>query len=174
MDLRYPIGPFVMPTEVDPALRDGWLAALAGFPARVESLVAGRSAADLALTYRPGGWNVRQLVHHCADSHLNGFTRFKLALTEKAPTILPYSQPGWADLPDATEGPVEDSLLLLQGLHRRWVFLLNRLTPEQWARTFFHPQQDRTYTLGQALALYAWHGQHHLAHIQLALGGEVS
>ena len=126
--------------------------------------VAGLSDAQLDTPYRPGGWTVRQLVHHVADSHMNGFIRAKLALTEDEPTIKPYDQDRWVELADS-QMPVDVSLQLLDAVHARWSALYRSLEPEQHARTFFHPETNAAFTLDQHLHLYAWHSRHHVAHI---------
>ena len=122
--------------------------------------------------YRPGGWTGRQVVHHVADSHMNCYFRYRLALTEENPTIRPYDEAAWAELPDVAATPIMVSLTLLDALHSRWVTLLYHLTQEQWQRTFYHPGNQRESTLDHALALYAWHGRHHLAHLQLLIPKE--
>jgi hypothetical protein len=127
--------------------------------------VAGLSAEQLDSAYRPGGWTVRQVVHHLPDSHLNGYTRFKLSLTEARPVIKPYEEARWAELPDVRAVPVEVSLDLLDALHRRWVPLLAGIRPDEWARGYHHPEYKRDFSLEEALGLYAWHGEHHVAHI---------
>jgi len=121
----------------------------------------------LHLPYRPGGWTGQQVIHHVADSHLNSYCRFRLALTEDNPTIRPYDESAWAELPDVAIMPASVSLALLESLHSRWVTLLHHLTEAQWQRTFYHPETKRASTLDQALALYAWHGRHHLGHLAL-------
>jgi uncharacterized damage-inducible protein DinB len=126
--------------------------------------VKGLTDEQLDTPYRSGGWTVRQVVHHVPDSHLNSYVRFKLALTEDNPTIKPYEEGRWAELSDSNSTPVEVSLTLLESLHDRWVRLLRSLTPEQWKRTFRHPELGEM-TLEKTLALYAWHGKHHVAHI---------
>lgn len=127
-------------------------------------MVAGLNDQQLDTPYRPGGWTVRQLAHHVPDSHLNSYVRFRLALTEDEPTIKPYYEDRWAELPDARTAPIHTSLALLGSLHERWVLLLRSMAPEQFARTFRHPELGLM-TLDKNLALYAWHGQHHVAHI---------
>lgn len=162
-DLRYPIGPFEPPGRWSPRERREAIARIAETPARLRQAVTDLSDAQLDIPYRPGGWTVRQLVHHIPDSHLNGYVRFKLALTEDEPTIRPFDQERWAELSDST-GPIDMSLALLDGLHRRWVLLLEDIPPEEWARTFHHPELG-TLGLDALLSLYAWHGRHHVAHI---------
>jgi DinB superfamily len=162
-DLRYPIGKFQKTESATDEQRRSSIATIAEAPAKLRAAVSGLNEGQLDTPYRPGGWTVRQVVHHLADSHMNSFVRFKLALTEDEPTIKPYDEARWAELVDA-KGPVEPSLLLLESLHKRWVALLNALKPADWQRTFRHPERG-TMTLGDNLQLYAWHGRHHVAHI---------
>ncbi len=163
-DLRYPVGKFEVPDEFTPALREQLVAEIEQVPARMRKAVAGLSESQLETPYRPEGWTVRQVVHHVPDSHLNAYVRFRLALTEDEPTIKPYAEDRWAELPDARTAPVEMSLGLLDAIHRRWVLTLRNITPEQWSRTFRHPDLGLV-SLNKNLALYAWHGRHHVAHI---------
>ena len=165
MDLRYPIGDFAWKGRSTPADRRRHIAAIARTPSLMRKAVAGLTARQLDTPYRPGGWTVRQVLHHVPDSHLNAYTRFKLALTENTPTIKPYYEARWAKLADTRKTPVEVSLSLLENLHARWVTLLRWMRPRDFARTFVHPQQGRTLTLDWALAMYAWHGPHHVTHI---------
>lgn len=163
-DLRFPTGKFTYngpPTEEQKSV---FLDEVAQTPARMRAAITGLSGAQLDTPYRSGGWTVRQVVHHVPDSHLNSYLRFKLALTEDDPTIKPYFEDRWAELSDTKSTPVEVSLVLLESLHDRWVRLLRSLTPEQWQRTFRHPELG-SMTLEKTLALYAWHGKHHVAHI---------
>ena len=127
--------------------------------------MAGLENAQLDTPYRDGGWSVRQVVHHIADSHINSIVRFKLALTEDTPTIRPYDEALWAELGDARSAPVELSLALIDALHARWAVMLRGMTAEDFKRTFHHPEHDRTFPLDRTLAMYAWHGKHHIAHI---------
>jgi hypothetical protein len=170
MDPQFPIGPFDPDRPRTPADRPAMIATIAALPAALREALAGRSEADLERRYREGGWTVRQVVHHLADSHMNGFIRFKLALTEDLPVIRPYRQSPWGALPDAAQGPVEDSLLLLEGLHARWVTLMEAMDAGQWTQRYVHPEQGREYGLSVSLANYAWHSEHHLAHVRIALG----
>jgi hypothetical protein len=170
MDLSYPIGRAILPElPLMPAERAALIQQIADLPAQLTATARAVGGEGLQLLYRPGGWNGRQVIHHLADSHLNCYCRYRLALTEDNPTIRPYDEKAWAELPDVAATPVTVSLQLLEALHSRWVTLLHQLTEEQWQRTFYHPAYDRTSTLEQALALYAWHGRHHLAHLQLLL-----
>ena len=164
-DLRYPIGKFDWNIAVTVADYPGFIAEIAAAPAALRSAVAGLSDDQLEARYRPDGWTVRQVVHHVPDSHLNAYTRFKLALTENEPTIKPYDEAKWAELPDSSRVPVGVSLDLLDALHIRWVSLLRAMDGADFNRAFRHPEQNRVLTLGQLLALYAWHGRHHVAHI---------
>ena len=164
-DLRYPIGEFSVLGEITPARLEGWIAEIAEAPARLRAAVYGLNSEQFDTPYRPDGWTVRQVVHHVPDSHLNAYTRFKLALTEDNPTIKPYEEARWAELPDTAGTQVGVSLMLLEALHRRWVVLLRSITEEQWARTYFHPEQNKALRLDRILAMYAWHGKHHVAHI---------
>ncbi|CAA9307041.1 MAG: Putative metal-dependent hydrolase YfiT [uncultured Gemmatimonadaceae bacterium] len=164
-DLRYPVGRHEPVGEVTAADRARWIGEVAALPAGFRAAVAGLDAAQLETPYRPGGWTVRQLVHHLADSHLNAYTRCKLALTEAEPTIKPYDEARWAELPDVAAVDPAVSLALLDALHLRWAALLERLTPDHWARTLRHPERPRPMRLDDVLALYAWHGRHHTAHV---------
>lgn len=170
MDPRYPLGPYVPPATVAPEARAGYIADLAALPAALRDAVDGRPEADLARRYRPGGWTVRQVIHHVADSHTNALVRFKWALTEDTPTIKAYREGAWAELPDVEAVPVAVSLALLEALHARWTGLLRALPDDAWARDLVHPQRGRM-RLDDMLPHYAWHGRHHLAHVALALEG---
>ncbi len=162
--LRYPVGRYRAPSEIDASTRARWITELAALPDRIRDAVSGLSDSQLDTPYRPDGWTVRQVVHHLPDSHLNSYQRFRLALTEDNPLIKPYEEQLWAELSDAKNAPVEDSLLLLKGLHRRWVRLLESLDESQWSRTFRHPALGEN-RLDWTLGLYAWHSRHHTAHI---------
>jgi uncharacterized damage-inducible protein DinB len=164
MDPRYPIGKFQQPLEATPALRQQAIEIIAETPAKLRAAVAGLSPVQLDTPYRDGGWSVRQLVHHVPDSHINAYVRFRLALTEEQPTIKPYEENLWAQLPDAKTGPIEMSLTLLDALHDRWTRLLRSLTDDQFGRVFLHPDYGPR-TVDWLLFLYAWHGRHHTAHI---------
>ena len=163
--LRYPIGPFVAPSQVSKDERNAYIEEIAYLPSKIEEAVDSLTDAQLDTPYREGGWTVRQVVHHLPDSHLNAYTRFRLTLTEDQPTIRPYREDRWAELADAQQGPITLSLPLLTSLHRRWVVLLQSLTDKDFARAYVHPDQDQPVRLDVALANYAWHGTHHLAHI---------
>ncbi len=163
-DLRYPIGKFTYNGQLTGDQKRALLDEIAQTPADLRAAVKGLSDAQLDTPYRPGGWTIRQVIHHVPDSHLNSYVRFKLALTEDEPTIKPYAEDRWAELPDTKATPIEISLTLLESLHDRWVRLLRSLTPEDWKRAFRHPEMGPM-TLEKTLALYAWHGRHHVAHI---------
>ncbi len=163
-ELSYPIGKFKPEGPLTFAQREHLIGEIEETPARLRAAASGLSDARLDTPYREGGWTVRQVVHHLADSHMNSYVRFRLALTESEPTIKPYDQALWAELHDARTAPVELSLALFEALHQRWVLLLKSLEAADFARTFRHPERG-TMTLDQNLALYAWHGRHHVAHI---------
>jgi uncharacterized damage-inducible protein DinB len=163
-ELRFPIGRFQPPAAIGEAEREAFISQIAEAPARLREAVAGLAPERLETPYRPGGWTVRQVVHHVPDSHLNSYVRFRLALTEEEPVIKPYEEDRWAELDDARTAPVEVSLALLDALHERWVRLLRSLAPADWKRTFRHPELG-VVSLERNLALYAWHGRHHVAHV---------
>lgn len=165
--LRYPVGRFTPRPHLDAAGRAALIAEIAALPAALRAAVAGLGDPALDMPYRPGGWTLRQVVHHLPDSHLNAYVRWKLALTENVPTIKSYAEAEWARLPDSRL-PVEVSLRLLEALHERWVVLLESLDEAQWARSFLHPELGMV-ALEANLQLYAWHGRHHLAHVAGAL-----
>lgn len=160
---QYPIGPFERPETITPGELQNAIATLAETPGFLRNAVDGLNAARLGTPYREGGWTVRQLVHHIADSHMNAFTRVRLALTEDWPTIKPYDEKAWANLHDSL-APVEWSLELVESLHARWVMLLQSLSEEQWQRGFLHPENGPV-TLDVMTLTYAWHSMHHVAHI---------
>jgi uncharacterized damage-inducible protein DinB len=163
-DPRYPIGQFKKPTSVSPSDRERFIQEMAIAPSRLRDAIRGLDRTQLDTPYREGGWTVRQVVHHLPDSHLNAYVRLKLALTEDAPTIKPYDEALWAEVPEAKTAPVEISLDLLDSLHARWIAALRALPAETFERTYVHPESGPT-TLNQQLALYAWHGRHHVAQI---------
>ena len=163
-DLRYPIGRFSPPDPVTQDQVDAWIDDIATLPADLRRAVSGLSEKRLGTPYRPGGWTVRQVVHHLADSHMNSVVRFKWALTEDRPVIKAYDEKGWAALPDCRE-PVALSLDLLDALHRRWTRLLRGLAWPQLQREFVHPESGPA-ALAVTVGIYAWHGRHHLAHVE--------
>jgi hypothetical protein len=163
MDLRYPIGPEVVspPTE---ATRRNQLKHLAGGVTLLRQAVKGLAPEQLDTPYRPGGWTVRQVVHHLPDSHMNGYIRCRMALTEDTPKIKTYDEGRWAELEDARRGPLEASFMLLDAIHLRWGALFRSLTPDDWKRAYLHPEIGKM-TMGRALAHYSWHLRHHTAHV---------
>ena len=164
IDSRYPIGRFAPPCESTPSLRATQLQTLRELPAKLRVAAAGLNDVQLNTPYREGGWTVRQVVHHVADSHANSYVRFKLALTEDWPTVKPYDEAAWARLADSAAVPVDVSLALTEALHTRWVALLESLSDADFQRGYVHPESGRQ-TLALALAIYAWHSLHHTAHI---------
>ncbi|MBA4073040.1 MAG: metal-dependent hydrolase [Gemmatimonas sp.] len=164
-DLRYPIGKFDPTAPVTPEIRTAAIWALAQLPEKLRAAVNGLSDPQLDTPYRPEGWTVRQVVHHLADSHLNAMTRVRLALTEDNPTIKPYLEGKWAQLPDCTMLAVEPSLQILEGVHARLVVLLRTLDDAGFARTVVHPEHGRTMSVDVLTALYGWHSKHHVRHI---------
>ena len=163
-DLRYPIGKAQLAAQLGDGERREMIDQIEGAPARLRAAVAGLTAEQLDTPYRPGGWTVRQVVHHVPDSHLNAYLRFKLALTEPEPAIKTYDEALWAELPDTRAVPVEVSLVLLENLHRRWVALLRALAAADFERTLRHPDHG-VINLNQLLGIYSWHGRHHVAHV---------
>ena len=164
VDLRYPIGRFQKETNISESRRNEFIEGISVLPIDLRRAVAGMSQEGLDTPYRPEGWTVRQVVHHLADSHMNAFIRFRLALTEHEPTIKPYDEKLWAELPDSRTAPVELSLKLLECLHARWTLMLQALPGEKFSRTFKHPELGLL-TLDIQSCLYHWHGKHHLSHI---------
>ncbi len=163
-DLRYPIGRVPKAATSDPAIRAAQIQTLRLLPERLRAAVAGLSAAQLDTPYREGGWTVRQVVHHVADSHAMAYIRCRLALTEDWPTINPYNEAAWANLPDSLSLPVECSLAIVEGLHARWAKLLESLSSEDFQKGYNHPERGRE-TLARGLEIYDWHSRHHTAHI---------
>jgi uncharacterized damage-inducible protein DinB len=163
-DLRYPVGRFDLKQDVPRERRAALIDSIAAAPARMREAVRGLNDEQLDTPYREGGWTVRQVVHHVPDSHMNAFIRFKLALTEDNPTIKPYEEAEWAKLSDVRDTPVETSLRLYESLQERWVVLLRNMTDEEFTRTFQHPELGQV-RLDRILAMYEWHGRHHVGHI---------
>jgi hypothetical protein len=164
MDLRYPVGPFEFAGTLSDGQRQALIDQMAATPERMRKAVAGLSDEQLDTPYRPEGWTVRQVVHHVPESHMNSYIRFKLAMTEEEPTIKPYFEDRWALLDDASQAPVGLSLNLLDALHERMVWFLRSLKGSDFQRTFRHPEIG-TVSMDRNIALYAWHGRHHVAHI---------
>ncbi|MFD2203068.1 YfiT family bacillithiol transferase [Shivajiella indica] len=164
--LQYPIGKFKASEKIDTIHLRHFIQDIEDFPKLLKQEVEQLTEIELDTPYRPGGWTIRQVVHHCADSHMNSFIRFKLALTEENPHIKPYLEHLWAESVDYLEMPVSFSLSILEGLHARWVFLLKSLTEKDLKRTFYHPEKQEEIPLDKTIALYSWHCRHHLAHVQ--------
>src|SRR3954463_1534090 len=163
-DPRFPIGKFHYEGAPSADQRQNFIAEIEQAPAAIRAAVQGLSPQQLDTPYRDGGWNVRQVVHHVPESHMNAYIRFKLALTEDEPTIKPYAEDRWAKLADVQVTPVEISLSLLDSLHERWVRLLRVMKDQEWKRAFRHPELG-VVPLDKSLALYSWHGRHHVAHV---------
>lgn len=172
-DRRYPIGPFVYTPEVTPEVRATAIKSIADLPRHLRQVVAPMADPQLDAPYRDGGWTVRQVVHHVADSHINAYVRFRWALTEDAPTLKPYDEKAWAELTDAKVARVAISLDLLSALHGRWVELLDSMSEQDYARQIVHPASG-SQPLDRYLQMYAWHGRHHLAHVELVAGRRAS
>jgi len=170
--LKFPIGEFQCPENISPKQVEAWIEDIATFPQQLRDLTASLSVVEKNWRYRPSGWTIKQVVHHCADSHLNSIARFKLALTEEQPAIRPYFEDRWAELADDLDDNLEDALLLLQGLHGKWVSLLRSLSPSDLKRSFVHPEHGKVFFLDENIGVYAWHGKHHLAHIKQALAAQ--
>ena len=164
LDLRYPVGKFERGAKPTEDQRREWIEVMAEAPARLAAAVAGLTPAMLDTPHRPGGWTVRQTVHHMADSHMNSFVRCKLALSEEEPLVTPFKGAIWAELPDAKSASVESSLAIFGGLQERWVVLLRSFAPADWERKFRHPEMGAM-TIENLLALYEWHCRHHVAQI---------
>lgn len=165
--LQYPIGEFVVPTQISIDDRNQWITDIEQLPHLLTNALDDLSKPLIDTSYRPGGWTARQVVHHLADSHMNSFIRFKLALTEERPTIKPYEEHLWAELPDSKLFPVEHSLDLLHSLHHRWTYLLKNMSSSDFNKTLYHPASKREMSLLLNTALYSWHGRHHIEHIKL-------
>ncbi len=163
-DLRYPIGKYE-PQPYSDRLKAEWIGDIRNLPALLEQTIQNLDEAQLQTPYREGGWTVHQVVHHVADSHMNAYIRFKLALTEDIPVIKPYDEAAWALLSDVRNLPVNISLTLLHALHKRWHEILINTKDPEWSRAVFHPEQKRQLTIWEMLGSYAWHGRHHVAHV---------
>ena len=161
---QYPIGKYVEQPFSEKQLQE-WLNDIRFLPENLEHAVLNLDEAQLETPYREGGWTVKQLVHHVADSHMNAYIRFKLGLSEENPTIKPYNQDAWAQMPDTKNLPINLSFTILHAVHRRWYEILINITPEQWNRTVVHPEYNKQMTLWYLLGMYAWHSRHHTAHI---------
>jgi DinB superfamily len=167
--LKFPIGTFQKPDFISENDIKNWIKTIDNFPKLIKEKTENLSFEQLNWTYRPNGWSAKQVVHHCADSHINSFVRFKLALTEENPTIKPYEEASWALLDDGISDDISASLSIIQGVHKRWVLLMKSFTEKELKRTFLHPESKKTFCLEEIIGLYAWHCNHHLAHIDQAL-----
>ncbi|WP_027383216.1 YfiT family bacillithiol transferase [Epilithonimonas caeni] len=165
--LKYPVGKFVKPEFIKKETIDYAISDIENFPGLIKTEIQNLDEKDLQLRYRPEGWTINQVIHHCADSHINSYLRFKLALTENVPTIKPYEESLWAKLPDNQLSPFV-SLQLLEALHTRWVFILKSLSEEDLNKEFIHPEQSEKISLKENILVYSWHCRHHLAHIKQA------
>lgn len=166
MDKRFPIGQFECPTTITDKIKDGWIQTLEQFPSKLENLVKNLSDDQLDTPYRDGGWTIRQLVHHCSDSHHHSYIRFKWALTEENPLIKAYDQDSWANLFDRRTAPIRMSLDHLKAVHYKLVYLLRGLSDSDLERSFVHPETGDTVQLRKNIGIYAWHSDHHYAHIE--------
>lgn len=165
-ELRYPIGRYIGPKKLLPELKQGWIIAIEALPRWIKDCISHIGEDGLNMSYRAGGWTIRQVVHHLADVHMNAYIRLKLALTEDNPVVKPYKEDVWALFPDAIQSSVNDSVSILQGLHHRWAETLRNMSDDDWRRTYFHPEQNRNVEVWEMIALYAWHGSHHAAQIR--------
>ncbi len=165
--LKYPVGKWIKPTDFNPKAIIEQIQIIREFPAKIISKANSFSEKQLEETYRSGGWTARQVIHHCADSHMNAFIRFKLALTEDLPTIKPYAEAAWAELVDAKHLPLNSSLQILEGLHFRWSTLLDGIQEKDWHRGFIHPEHGHELKLYEVVSLYSWHCRHHYGHLEI-------
>lgn len=167
--LRFPVGKFTKPESITEEERRFGIAEIKSFPSRLTMLAEALVTNQLSYRYRPDGWSIRQVIHHCADSHMNAFIRFKLTLTEDRPTIRPYDQSRWAMLADGDNDEIGLSLAIINNVHRRWIMLMENMTSDDWQRQYVHPEYNSVYTLDQALANYEWHCRHHYQHVVNAI-----
>lgn len=164
-ELKYPIGHYQKPNVFTKEILSEAISAIEQFPKKIKQEVEGLTDEQLDTPYRPDGWTVRQVVHHCADSHINAFIRIKVALTENTPTIKPYAEALWAELADGKTLPVQPSLSIIENVHLRWVTVLKNMKAEEFDRIFSHPEKGKELSLHESTGMYAWHCKHHLAHI---------
>jgi DinB superfamily len=173
--MRFPVGKFEKPEKIDAQVVSDWIEILEIFPIELKKITQNLEKQQLNYKYRANGWTIKQVIHHCADSHINSFVRFKLTLTEETPTVKPYNEAAWANLIDANDEDVFWSLQLIEALHKKWVKLLSNLNDSQLKRKFYHPENKDYQSLEVTIGFYAWHCKHHLAHIEqaLALKGQI-
>ena len=167
--LKFPIGEFEKPAIISPEQIEIWIKDIALFPRKIQNIVGNLPKEALNWKYRPHSWTIKQVVHHCADSHINSFCRFKLSLTEDTPTIRPYFEEKWAELPDVIDADINDSLQIIKGLHSRWAILLKSLQENDFEKEFIHPEHGKRFSIAENIGIYAWHCNHHLAHIEQAI-----
>lgn len=172
-NLKFPIGQFHFNPDSTKDAIENWKNIIKNFPEKVKEATAKLLIEELNWKYRPEGWTIKQVVHHCADSHMNSFIRFKLALTEETPIIRPYEEQLWAELEDSLLDDLSASLQILEGVHLRWSIVLESMNNSEWDKMYFHPSSQKLFSLKEALGLYAWHCDHHLAHIYQALNHKV-
>lgn len=165
----YPIGKYKLPEQFNEQVRNKMILEISVLPEHLRALTKKLKIKKLQHRYREGGWTIEQLIHHLADSHMNAYIRFKLALTESNPTVKPYDENLWAEMADVQACSIKDSIRILRGLHKRWTSMLENMSKDDWKRTYFHPEQKKQVSLDEALSQYAWHGKHHVAQIQVAL-----
>ncbi len=168
-NLKYPVGKYQRPTEFTKDIKKELIAKIEQLPELLIDLIGNLTKEEYEFVYRPDGWNIRQVVHHIADSHMNAFVRLKLSLTEENPTIKPYDENAFVQLDDCTYELVDASIAIIKGLHSKWTALFRSMSDEDFEKTYFHPESKKEWMMKDVLALYAWHGEHHLAHIKNAL-----
>lgn len=167
--LKFPIGPYVVPDIIDQKQINEWISEIELFPKRLAKLTSNISTKELNYHYRPDGWMIKQVIHHCADSHMNAVIRFKLTLTENEPKIRPYYEDRWALLSDSLDEDISATIQILTGLHKKWGSILRHIKSEDLKREFIHPEHGKRFSLAETIGNYAWHSNHHLAHIKQAL-----
>lgn len=167
--LQFPVGDYIPNQNPSLEVFNSYVMDIEKFPSDVERLIKDIYIEQLNWKYRPNGWTVKQVIHHCADSHMNGFIRLKLSLTEDTPTIKPYLEAKWAELPDSETDSIEHSMNILKGIHKKWAILIKSLVKEQWHLAYYHPEYQTKVSLVEYIGLYAWHCQHHLAHIKIGM-----
>jgi DinB superfamily len=168
-NLKFPIGEFQKPISISENDLKTWISVIENFPNHIKLLTENLSVEELNLNYRPEGWSIKQVVHHCADSHMNALIRTKLALTEILPAIKPYQEAVWANLIDGNTDSISDSMMIINGVHAKWTLLLKNMDAADLEKEYYHPENNRNYKLNEVIGLYAWHCDHHFAHITQAL-----